>query len=156
MLWNRRNPILFYVFSSAAQEVLLNMKNTVIQLTNCTNTPSPRDPFQRATWIMEVEVLMLHFAFLQCSIFMPSYLLTLKCICFILLKILAFNGFALCTCPFCPLSYKNPILPMAQRDIFKLLINISEVLRQIVLTCGIDFSTSGNPTPGEVFDDVAV
>ena len=41
--------IVFYAFSSAAQEVLSNMKNTVIQLTNCTNTPSPRDPFQRAT-----------------------------------------------------------------------------------------------------------
>ena len=58
--------------------------------------------------------------------------------------------------PFLPPFIQKPILPMAQRDIFKLLINISEVLRQIVLTCGIDFSTSGNPAPGEVFDDVAV
>ena len=41
-------------------------------------------------------------------------------------------------------------------DFFNLLINISGVLRQIVLTCGIDSSTSGNPTPGEVINDVAV
>ena len=40
-------------------------------------------------------------------------------------------------------------------DFFNLLINISEVLRQI-FTCGIDSSTSGNPTPGEVINDVAV
>ena len=105
---------------------------------------------------------MLHFAFLQCSIFMPSYLLTLKCICFILLKILAYNGFALCTCPFTPFHTKSHSL-MAQReknsasawDFFNLLINISEVLRHI-FTCGIDSSTSGNPTPGEVINDVAV
>ena len=49
MLWNRINPIVVYGFSSEAQEVLSNMKNSVIQLTNCTNTPSPRDPSQRAT-----------------------------------------------------------------------------------------------------------
>jgi len=40
-------------------------------------------------------------------------------------------------------------------DVFNILINISEVLRQI-FTCGIDSSTSGNPTPGEVINDVAV
>ena len=40
-------------------------------------------------------------------------------------------------------------------DFFNLLINISEVLRHI-FTCGIDSSTSGNPTPGEAINDVAV
>ena len=62
-----------------------------------------------------------------------------------------------------PLSYKIPFSDGAKGqnsasawDIFNLLINISEVLRQIVLTCGIDSSTSGNPTPGEVINDVAV
>ena len=41
-------------------------------------------------------------------------------------------------------------------DIFNLLITIGEMLRQVVLTCCIDSSTSGNPTPREVINDVAV
>ena len=57
---------------------------------------------------------------------------------------------------FAPFHTKIPFSRWRKGIFFKLLINISEVLRQIVLTCGIDFSTSGNPTPGEVFDDVAV
>ena len=64
--------------------------------------------------------------------------------------------------PFYPLSYKIPFSDGAKGqnsasawDFFNLLINISEVLRHI-FTCGIDSSTSGNPTPGEVINDVAV